>query len=84
MQTAEANILNLNQKNTAKSFILFDCGAQRVYITKELKEKLNLIHFKQEKIAIKVFGSAESKVQNIDVVKSIVISAEKMFMLKRW
>ena len=27
LQTAEANILNLNQKNTAKSFILFDSGA---------------------------------------------------------
>ena len=27
LQTAETNILNLNQKNTAKSFILFDSGA---------------------------------------------------------
>ena len=29
LQTAEAHILNLNQNNTAKSFILFDSGAQR-------------------------------------------------------
>ena len=27
LQIAEANILNLNQKNTAKSFILFGSGA---------------------------------------------------------
>ena len=77
LQTAEANILNLNQKNTAKSFILFDSGVQHTYITKELKEKLDLIPFKQEKIAIKVFGSTESKVQNIDVVKFIVIGARR-------
>ena len=61
LQTTEANILNLNQKNTAKSSFLFDSGAQRTYITKELKQKLNLIPFKQDKIAIKVFGSTESK-----------------------
>ena len=53
LQTGEANILNLNQKNTVKSFILFDSGAQCTYITKELKQKLNLTPFKQEKIAIK-------------------------------
>ena len=77
MQTAEANILNLNQKNTAKRFTLFDSGAQRTYITKKLKKKLNLVPFKQEKIAIKVFDSTESKVQNIDVVKFIVMVARK-------
>ena len=36
LQTAEANILNLNQKDTAKSFILFDSGVHRTYISKEL------------------------------------------------
>ena len=77
LQTAKANILNLNQNNTAKSFILFDSGAQRTYITEELKAKLNLVPFKQEKIAIKVFDSTESKVQNIDVVKFIVIGTRK-------
>ena len=64
LQTAEANILNLNQKSIAKSFILFDSGTQRTYITKELKEKLDLVPFKQEKVAIKVFGSIESKVHS--------------------
>ena len=37
LQTAEASILNLNQNNTVKSFTLFDSGAQRTCITKELK-----------------------------------------------
>ena len=32
LQTAEANILNLNQKNTAKSFIAFVCNAKRFAI----------------------------------------------------
>ena len=69
LQTAEANILNLNQNNAAKSFILLDSGAQRTYITKELEEKLNLVPFRQEKTAAKIFGSIVSKVQNIDIVK---------------
>ena len=77
MQTAEAHILNLDKNNEAKSFILFDSGAQRTYITKELKEKLNLVPVRQEKIAIKVFGSTESKIQNIDVVKFIVTGTKK-------
>ena len=47
-ETAEANVLNLDQHNTAKSVILFDSGAQRTYITKEL----NLVPFKQEKMVI--------------------------------
>ena len=34
LQTAEANILNLNQSNTAKSVILLYSGAQHTYITK--------------------------------------------------
>ena len=39
--------------------------------------KLNLVPFKQEKIAVNVFGrTEESKVQNIDV-KFIVISGRK-------
>ena len=77
MQSAEANILNLNQNHTAKCFILFDSAAQRTYITRELKEKLNLLPFKQEKIAIKVIGSAKSKIQNIGVVKFIVTGTRK-------
>ena len=64
---------NLNQNNIAKSFILLDSGVQHTYITKEL----NLAPFKQEKITVKVFGSTESKVQNIGVVKFIVIGARK-------
>ena len=77
MQSTEANILNLNQNHTAKCFILFDSAAQRTYITRELKEKLNLVPFKQEKRAIKFIGSTESKIQNIDVVKFIVTGTRK-------
>ena len=60
-----------------KSLILSDSGAQRTYITKELKEKLNLVPFNKEKIAINAFASTESKIQNIEVVKFIVIGARK-------
>ena len=77
LQTTEANIINLSQNNTAKSFIMFDSGAQATYVTKELKEKSNLVLFKQEKITTENFGSAESKVHNTGVVNFIVISASK-------
>ena len=77
MQSTEANILNLNQNHTAKCFILFDSAAQRTYIARELKEKLNLVPFKQEKRAIKFIGSTESKIQNIDVVKFILTGTRK-------
>ena len=60
-----------------KSLILSDSGTQRTYITKELKEKLNLVPFNKEKIAINAFDSTESKVQNIEVVKLVVIGARK-------
>ena len=52
---------------------MFDRGAQLTYITKEL----NLVPFKQEKIAINIFVSTELKVQNIDVVKFIMIDSRK-------
>ena len=65
------------RKEYSKKIILFDNGAQHTYISKELKEKLNLVPFKQEKIAVNVFDrTEESKVQNIDV-KFIVISGRK-------
>ena len=75
-------ILNLNQNNTAKSFILFDSGAQRTYITKELKEKLNLVSLKQKKIAVKVSGSTKSKVENTEVAK-FIDRGKKKCLLKR-
>lgn len=56
---------------------MFDSGAQATYVTKELKEKSNLVLFKQEKITTENFGSAESKVLNTGVVNFIVISASK-------
>ena len=72
LPTAEDNILNENEKNTAKKlFCLIMVHSIPTY------PKLNLVPFKQEKIAVNVFGrTEESKVQNIDV-KFIVISGRK-------
>ena len=38
---------------------MFDSGAKRTYMTIEVKWELNFVPFKQEKIAIKVFGKVE-------------------------
>ena len=43
LQTANAEVINLDNRNSEKCNILFfDSGAQRTYITKSLKDKLEL------------------------------------------
>lgn len=40
-QTAYANISDIDSKGSQKFFILFDSGAQRLYITESLKLNVN-------------------------------------------
>ena len=61
LQSANAEVINLDKRNSEKCNILFDSGAQRTYITKSLKDKLNLLPIRHERISIKVFGTTDSK-----------------------
>ena len=69
LQTANAEVINLDNRNSEKCNILFDSRAQRTYITKSLKDKLNLLPIRHERINIKVFGITDSKIQEIGIVK---------------
>ena len=60
--------MDTDLKNSQKSFILFDSGAQRSYITEILKSKLNLQVIRTECIAIELFGNTDTKLKNVDVV----------------
>ena len=51
LQTANADVVNLDQRNSEKSNVLFDGGAQRTYITKSLKDKLNVLSIRHERIS---------------------------------
>ena len=65
LQTANAEVINLDKRNSEKCNILFDSSAQRTYITKSLKDKLNPLPIRHERISIKVFGTTDSKIQEI-------------------
>ena len=69
LQTANAEAINLDNRNNEKCNILFDSGVQRTYITKSLKDKLNLLPIRHERISMKVFGTTDSKIQEIETVK---------------
>ena len=48
--------------------ILFDNCSQKSFITKQLKEQLNLKVLKTEQIIIKTFALSEPTLQNLEVV----------------
>ena len=62
-------LINLDNRNIEKCNILFDSGAQRTYITKSLKDKLNFLPLRHERISAKVFRITDSKIQEIEIVK---------------
>ena len=58
LQTANAEVINLDNRNSEKCNILFDSGAQ-----------LNVLPIRHETISIKVFGTTDSKIQETETVK---------------
>ena len=50
---ANKEVINLDNRNSEKCDILFDSGAQRTYITKSLKDKLNFCLFDMKKLVLK-------------------------------
>ena len=64
LQTGNAKVINLDNRNSEKCNILFDSGAQRKYITKSLKDKLNLLPIRDERISIKLVLFLEQRILN--------------------
>ena len=57
--------------------ILFDNCSQKSFITKQLKEQLNLKVLKTEQMFIKTFASSEPTLQNLKVVEVKIANVEK-------
>ena len=62
LQTANAEVINLDNRNSEKCNILFDSGVQRTYIIKSLKDKLKLGWIISGPCSI----DNETKVYNVD------------------
>ena len=62
LQTAGAEVINLDNRNSEKCNILFDSGVQRTYIIKSLKDKLKLGWIISGPCSI----DNETKVYNVD------------------
>ena len=56
LQTAQAIALNELNKKFAHIRVLFDSGSQRMYITKCLRDKLNLKPIGQKQLHLNTFG----------------------------
>ena len=70
MQTARASALDVDNKNSCNTRILFDTGSQRSFITENVRKRLRLKTVHSEKSSISVFGdSKESRLENLDVVE---------------
>lgn len=69
LQTAQAEVCNLEDDISIRTRMLFDSGSQRTYITQNIREKLCLETNRTERVIIKTFGKNEASVQNLDVVQ---------------
>ena len=70
MQTARASALDVDNKNSCNTRILFDTGSQRSFITENVRKRLRLKTVHTEKSSISVFGdSKESRLENLDAVE---------------
>ena len=69
--------------NTAQLTIraMFDTGSQRTFITKNLKEKLELKSTRKENINLTTFGSSSSVKKSLDVVTIHVLTDKQQIQL---
>ena len=73
LQTARAQICNIETEETLTTRILFDTGSQRTYITENLRKLLKLKTLRTENVIINTFGKLhELKLETLDVVQAKV------------
>lgn len=76
LQTAQAEITDLNLRNRNKVRMLFDTGSQRTYVTSKCRDQMKLPTIRTESIMIKTFGNETSSIKDIDIVAVRVICPE--------
>ena len=69
LQTAISPVSHSLSASCLTTRILFDSDSQRSYITQSLREKLGLETVRKELLILRTFGSSESFVKRLDVVK---------------
>lgn len=74
LQTAQAMVTN-GQSATQANFLL-DSGSQRSFISKKMCDILGLMPIKSETLKLSTFGSANTEVRNLDVVKLSIIALD--------
>lgn len=73
LQTAIATVVSgENPEKSIEARIIFDSGSQRSYITRHVKESLNLPVIKKEALMIKTFRSSVGQLQKPDLVQLTV------------
>ena len=70
LQTARANISDVDNCMQVHSRILFDSGSQKSYISETVRNKLKLKTVRTERVIINTFGqTGSSEVRKLDVVQ---------------
>ena len=77
LQTGTAVICSAESTEGIVSRVLFDGGAQRSYITSDLKERLRLDVLRKERVVINTFEGMGTEVRDIDVVRVKVLNRRR-------
>jgi len=81
LQTAKADVSNINNTSSAKCRLLFDSGSQRTYIDEKVSKALKLRPIRQERIIINTFRNTQSSLQVLDVVQlKVKHKSENLFV----
>ena len=73
LQTAQAEIFNIdNKEHKIVVRVVFDSGSQRSYVTKRVKDYLNLPVAAREQIYLRTFGQNKGKLEAMDVTQLII------------
>ena len=70
LQTAQGEVFNIDNKDhKIIVIVVFDSGSQRSYVTRRLKDYLNLQVAAREQICLKTFGQSKGKLETMDVTQ---------------
>ena len=71
LQMVQAVALNEQNQKSIAICILFDSGSQRTYITKNLRDKLNLKPTRQERLHLTTFGDRNFSTRRCDIAYNL-------------
>ena len=79
LQTAQAIVHRVdNASNTPRIRLILDSGSQKTYITRVLRDKLQLPTIRTDKVLIKKFGNDNGTLKKCDLVQLAVRGDDNM------